>query len=181
MMDAHANQHLQEKLSSLGASVYRYMSVTNCHFRAKETALRPKISEYVKFNMGPTTTWTVNSALDYAKQGFDGIVHVKSFGCTPEIDAVPVLQNISRDFHIPVLYLSYDTQNSDTGLDTKAGSILRYVGKKEEGTAMKKKAYLGIDIGSISTKGVIINENNDFLAESYLWTEGIPQRLLRKY
>ena len=25
---------------------------------------------------------------------------------------------------------------------------------------MKRKAYLGIDIGSISTKGVIIDENN---------------------
>lgn len=47
VMDAHANQHLQEKLSSLGASVYRYTSGTNCHFRAKETALRPKIREYV--------------------------------------------------------------------------------------------------------------------------------------
>lgn len=39
---------------------------------------------------------------------------------------------------------------------------------------MKKKAYLGIDIGSISTKGVIIDENNRFLAECYLWTEGNP-------
>ena len=37
-----------------------------------------------------------------------------------------------------------------------------------------RKAYLGIDIGSISTKGVIINENNDILAESYLWTLGNP-------
>ena len=45
---------------------------------------------------------------------------------------------------------------------------------------MKKKAYLGIDIGSISTKGVIINENNDFLAESYLWTEGNPTEATKK-
>ena len=39
---------------------------------------------------------------------------------------------------------------------------------------MKRKAYLGIDIGSISTKGVIIDENNKILAECYLWTEGNP-------
>ncbi len=39
---------------------------------------------------------------------------------------------------------------------------------------MKNKAYIGIDIGSISTKGVVIDENNTFLAESYLWTEGDP-------
>lgn len=36
------------------------------------------------------------------------------------------------------------------------------------------KGYLGIDIGSISTKGVIINKNNEILASSYLWTKGNP-------
>lgn len=36
------------------------------------------------------------------------------------------------------------------------------------------KAYLGIDIGSISTKGVVIDEENHILASSYLWTEGNP-------
>lgn len=36
------------------------------------------------------------------------------------------------------------------------------------------KAYLGIDIGSISTKGVAIDENNNVLADSYLWTAGNP-------
>ncbi len=37
-----------------------------------------------------------------------------------------------------------------------------------------KKAYLGVDIGSISTKGVIIDEENKILASEYLWTEGDP-------
>jgi predicted CoA-substrate-specific enzyme activase len=37
-----------------------------------------------------------------------------------------------------------------------------------------KKAYLGIDIGSISTKGVVIDEKNKILADSYLWTAGNP-------
>ena len=33
---------------------------------------------------------------------------------------------------------------------------------------------LGIDIGSISTKGVLLNENNQILSSNYLWTEGNP-------
>ena len=37
-----------------------------------------------------------------------------------------------------------------------------------------KKAYLGIDIGSISTKGVVIDSANKILASEYLWTEGNP-------
>lgn len=35
-------------------------------------------------------------------------------------------------------------------------------------------AYLGVDIGSISTKGVLISPKGDILARSYLWTEGDP-------
>ena len=42
------------------------------------------------------------------------------------------------------------------------------------------KAYLGIDIGSISTKGVIINEENKILASTYLWTEGNPIKAVKR-
>lgn len=34
--------------------------------------------------------------------------------------------------------------------------------------------YLGLDIGSISTKGVIIDDQNKIVAEKYIWTEGNP-------
>lgn len=34
--------------------------------------------------------------------------------------------------------------------------------------------YLGIDIGSISTKGVIIDDEKNIIASTYLWTEGNP-------
>lgn len=36
------------------------------------------------------------------------------------------------------------------------------------------KLYMGIDIGSISTKGVIIDEYDNIIASAYLYTEGNP-------
>ena len=41
-------------------------------------------------------------------------------------------------------------------------------------------AYLGIDIGSISTKGVVIDEGRSIVARSYLWTEGDPAGAARR-
>ena len=38
----------------------------------------------------------------------------------------------------------------------------------------RENAFLGIDVGSISTKGVIIDEKNRILASEYIWTEGNP-------
>lgn len=39
---------------------------------------------------------------------------------------------------------------------------------------MKTNCYIGVDIGSISTKAVIINEANEIIASKYLWTQGSP-------
>ena len=43
-----------------------------------------------------------------------------------------------------------------------------------------KECYLGVDIGSISTKGVIIDENNNIITSSYIWTEGNPKEAVKK-
>jgi len=43
-----------------------------------------------------------------------------------------------------------------------------------------KKAYLGIDIGSISTKGVIIDKDNNLLSSVYLWTKGNPLKAVKE-
>lgn len=43
-----------------------------------------------------------------------------------------------------------------------------------------KHAYLGIDIGSISTKGVVIDENHNILASEYILTEGNPMQAVKK-
>ncbi len=43
-----------------------------------------------------------------------------------------------------------------------------------------KKAYLGVDIGSISTKGVVIDSNNKIISSCYLWTEGNPIKAVKK-
>ncbi len=40
--------------------------------------------------------------------------------------------------------------------------------------------YLGIDIGSISTKGVVVNGDREIVARSYLWTEGNPAQAAKR-
>lgn len=40
--------------------------------------------------------------------------------------------------------------------------------------------YLGIDIGSISTKAVVIDDNNKIIESLYIWTEGNPISAVKK-
>lgn len=120
VMDPFSNLELEQKLADMQVEVHRWMNITNRLFRySGEKNLNVKIRDYCKYEMGPTSTANIWCAKEYAEQGFDGIVHVKSANCTPEIDIMPVLQRISEDYKIPVLYLTYDSQTSDVGLMTR--------------------------------------------------------------
>ena len=118
-VDPRSNLFIEDKLSAMGVSLARTVNLTNRILRYNEENLRRSVSEYVSFDMGPTSTLSIAAAKQYAEEGFDGIIHLKSSGCTPEIDCMPVLQRLSSDYRIPILYLSYDSQTSDTGLDTR--------------------------------------------------------------
>lgn len=117
--DPNSNLNVEQKLLDMGVEVNNCMSISNFNLHFNEQAARASIPEYSTFNMGPTSTFNIAAAKRYAEQGYDGIVHIKSAGCTPEIDVMPVLQRLSRDYHVPVLFLTFDTQTSDAGLDTR--------------------------------------------------------------
>lgn len=133
-VDSASNLGVEQKLLDMGVELARALNMTNRNLRYNEKNLRAGIGDYVTYDMGPTSSLTIASTLKYAQQGFDGVVHLKSSGCTPEVDCVPVLQRISRDTGMPILYLSYDSQTSDTGLDTRLEAFYDMLYMKKEKT-----------------------------------------------
>ena len=133
--DPASNLGLEKKLLDMGVELHRMLNMTNRNLRYNEKNLRAGISDYVTYDMGPTSSMTVAATLKYAQEGFDGVVHLKSSGCTPEVDCMPVLQRVSRDTGMPILYLSYDSQTSDTGLDTRLEAFYDMIAMKKEKTS----------------------------------------------
>lgn len=74
---------------------------------------------YVKYNIGATANDVIAQAYKLMNDGIDGIIHVKPASCSPEITAMTILQNMSRDFDVPVMYLTFDTETSEAGLHTR--------------------------------------------------------------
>lgn len=137
IMDAFSNLDLEQKLSDMGVEVHRWMNVSNrmVHYPG-EKRLNVKINDLCTYEMGPTSTASIWCARDYARRGFDGIVHVKSAGCTPEIDVMPVLQTIGKQEHIPILYLTYDVQTGEAGLQTRLEAFYDMIAMKKGGKAV---------------------------------------------
>ncbi|HHX73793.1 MAG TPA: hypothetical protein GX699_02675 [Firmicutes bacterium] len=118
IMMPFSNHFLEKELANMGIVVDRWLNISNTLLHPPRK-IREKVSPYTRYPMGITCSATISRALELAQKGYDGIIHLKSFGCTPEVDAMPVLQNISKDYQIPILFFSFDTQTSETGFKTR--------------------------------------------------------------
>ena len=136
IMDQYSNHYLEKELAKKGIVIYRWMNITNSIIKPQVEEVKKSIKNYAKYDMGATSMFTIKKAIDYAKDGCDGIIHVKSFGCTPEIDAMPVLQRISEDYKIPIIYFSFDSQTSDIGINTRIEAFYDMIMMRKE---QKKK------------------------------------------
>jgi predicted nucleotide-binding protein (sugar kinase/HSP70/actin superfamily) len=118
IMEPFSNHFIEKELASMGIVVDRWMSISHSMLMDPKKEKERK-SKYTRYDMGATCRMTIDRAEAWAKKKYDGIIHVKSFGCTPETDVIPVLQNISEDYGIPILYFSFDSQTSETGIRTR--------------------------------------------------------------
>ena len=51
--------------------------------------------------------------------GYDGIIHIKSAFCTPEIGVMPILNKICKQYNVPIIYFSFDSNTSEVGIKTR--------------------------------------------------------------
>ena len=132
-LDPFSNLEVEQKLADMGVEVHRWLNVTNSMLHPANKKNRMiSIADRLRYNMGANSITDLWCAQKYAAEGYDGILQIKSSNCTPEIDIMPTLQNISQDFGIPVLYLTYDAQTSDVGLTTRLEAFYDMI-------AMRKK------------------------------------------
>ncbi|MBK9125515.1 MAG: hypothetical protein IPM16_20650 [Chloroflexi bacterium] len=124
MLEPFSNFFIEKHLAKFGVEVHRPLTVAHTirdiTFYDWQVARTLRTTRpYVTGRLGGEGTENVASALRYAKQGFDGLIHVKPFGCMPEISAMPALYRISEDFHFPIVYFSFDSLTSETGIKTR--------------------------------------------------------------
>ena len=121
IMEPYSSSNIERKLASLGIEVHRFTTLTYLLFQKKFNIKRllKKGKSYLKYHLGADATESVVLSLELAKKDYDGIVHIKSFGCTPELNAMTILEKISNDYDFPIIYFSFDSQNSDVAIDTR--------------------------------------------------------------
>jgi len=95
---------------------------------------------YVKYALGGNANSTIAQAYKMVNEKLvDGVIHIKAATCSPEISAMTILQDISNDFEIPFMYMTFDTETGEAGVHTRLEAFCDMLSMKSA-IKQKKKA-----------------------------------------
>lgn len=134
IMEPFSSNDIEMKLANMGIEVHRFTTLTYLLFQKKFNIKRllRKGKKYIKYHLGADATESVVLSYELAQKNYDGIVHIKSFGCTPEINAMSILEKISNDYDIPIIYFSFDATDSTVAVETRIEAFYDMLVQKKE-------------------------------------------------
>ncbi len=121
LMEPFSNYYLEKELASFNIEIKRFTNVNYLLFKHKATinkALK-KSKKYMKYKMCADASSNVYWAKYLGTNKYDGIIHIKSSFCTPEIGVMPILDKVAKDYNIPIIYFSFDANTSEVGIKTR--------------------------------------------------------------
>jgi predicted nucleotide-binding protein (sugar kinase/HSP70/actin superfamily) len=93
LMEPFANHSIERRLAESGVEVHRFITLTTLidHALGGRKFVRHAIADtgpWVEYHLGADATESVAKTWELMNAGFDGMVHVKPFGCMPEVSAM---------------------------------------------------------------------------------------------
>ena len=121
IMEPFANYYLEKTLAKYNIEITRYTNVDYLLFKKKRTIKKylKYAKKYVKYKMGADASDNIARALEMCEKKYDGIIHIKSAFCTPEIGAMPIINRICDEYDTPVMFFSFDVNTSEVGIKTR--------------------------------------------------------------
>ena len=120
VMEPFSNYFLEKELAKNNIEIKRFTNVDYLFLRkSKRMKKYLKHNKYVKYSCGADASDNVANTEYLCKNGYDGIIHIKSSFCTPEIGIMPIINKVANKYDVPVIFFSFDLETSETGIKTR--------------------------------------------------------------
>ena len=121
LMEPFSNYNLEKTLASFNVEIKRFTNVNYLLFtnkKEKRKALKNS-KKYMKYKLGADASNNIYWTKYLCEKGYDGIIHIKSSFCTPEIGIMPIINKIAHDYNVPIMFFSFDANTSEVGIKTR--------------------------------------------------------------
>ena len=133
LMEDNANYCVEYELAKHGIAIKRFTNVTYLLLKKRKLVKNYlKKMKNIKYKLGADALDNVYHTEYLCKQGYDGIVHIKSSFCTPEIGAMPLINKVAKEYDVPVIFFSFDTNTSKVGVETRIEAFVDMLKMKKE-------------------------------------------------
>lgn len=132
-MEHNSSYFLEEKLADMNIEVKRYTDLSYLLFfksLLKKHMLKV-CKKYCKYTLGADGLDNVYRTIKLSKK-YDGIIHTKPFGCTPEIGAIPIIKKVASEKNIPIIFFSFDFNTSVEGMNTRLEAFYDLIKYRKE-------------------------------------------------
>lgn len=141
ILEPSANYHLITHLGYLGAEVSRSIYITDwindhllgglikkSHHQQVINSARP----YINYWVGGHGQESVGATVEFARQGYDGVIQIGPLTCMPEIVAHSVLGRVSQVEGIPCMTLYFDEHSGTAGVYTRAEAFVDMLRRRKK-------------------------------------------------
>jgi len=161
IMEPTVNKNVEEILNSLGVEVenVQYISDWVEHNLVPKWLPFPKSHRVFKsskevspINCGGHDKENMGWVLDFAKRGFDGVVHLMPFACLPELVNLGKFPEVSKRLDMPIMSLSLDEQMGEAHVKTRLEAFSDLIKSKHYAKQNIKHAGVADSIESAAKK-----------------------------
>ena len=120
LMEPFANNYLEKDLIANKIEIKRFTTATYLLMKKNKIMKKAfKQNKEIKYQLGADAADNVMHTKWLCQHNFDGIIHLKSAFCTPEIGVMPIISKIAEKEDVPVLFLTFDANTSEIGVKTR--------------------------------------------------------------
>ncbi|QZY54564.1 acyl-CoA dehydratase activase-related protein [Crassaminicella profunda] len=141
VVEPFINLDLIKKLGNMGVEVHR--SVVSSEFINEQLDFLPFINsekeevhraakDYLDTEIGGHARHTIGNTVRYAKENYDGVIHLLPFTCMPEIVASSILPTIEKEKDIPILKIVLDEMTGEIGYLTRIEAFVDLIERRKE-------------------------------------------------
>ena len=137
MWESDINFDLVRKLQRMGVAVD--VSVTLYHFIKKALKLhllakgqeKAEGKRLLKEKIGGHGFESIYNTIWYAKNGFDGVIHLMPLSCMPESTVEVLLDQVASKYNVPLYRFPIDENNFEAGFNTRLETFVSMLKRRK--------------------------------------------------
>jgi len=147
ILEPAVNMNLVKKIEKMGALVHTSLPLSYFIFKGlynlglmKRNGIdrqafmvaRKQAHQYFPKEIGGHGNESIIHTIYYGLKQFDGVIHILPFPCMPESTVAPIIDDISQDYHIPVMRLIFDTHTGEGGVNTRLEAFVDILQRRKK-------------------------------------------------